>query len=118
VTRGPARIEIPGFLLASEHEAAAVLVQEQRVVARVRPGEVGGYDRLMVPAGAWDLTVESEGMPLLLRVRHEKLTVQTGRSSAPMRLDMHRDHRIALELRNTSQRDARVVRVVLTRADE
>lgn len=110
------RIEIPGFLMASEHEAAAMLSAQHRIIARIRPGQSGGYDRIKLPAGQWDLTVEHEGVPLIVKVRHERMTEQTGRTHRPMRLEIPRGHRIDLELHNASQKDARVVRVVFTRA--
>lgn len=117
VTRTERRIEVPGFLLASEHEAAAVLSGEHRVVARIRPGETGGFSRLKLPPGQWMLAVELEGFPLQIKVRHEKMTVETAWTSQPLRLESLHGHRIDLDLINTSQRDARIVRVVLTRTD-
>lgn len=116
ISRTPHQISVPGFLLASEHQAAAILGQGRTVVARIQPGESGGFDRLRLPPGRWDLHVEAEGMPLRVAVRHEKMATDTGASNVPLRLDVRIGHRIDLELRNTSQRPTTVTRVVLSRA--
>lgn len=115
LTRTDRRIEIPGYLMASEHDAAAMLSAEHGIIARIRPGQSGGYTRIKLPPGQWDLSVEHTGVPLHVKVQHERMTEQTGRTHRPMRLEVARGHRIDLELRNASQKDARVVRVVFTR---
>lgn len=115
IQRGPDLIEVPGYLMASKFDAVAVLSRADQVVARIRGGQSGGYERLTLPPGQWELTVEHTGMPLQLRVRHEKMSVDTGRSSLPMLIDIRVGHRVELELLNVSQRDALVSRVLFTR---